>query len=68
MRTQDTKTPQVKLSSTVFPSDEDKATWAKLSDEERLAAIEASEQEGFESGIADKTSALELISETRAES
>lgn len=58
----------VAFSSTVFPTDEDRALWESLSDEQRQALIVQSEQSAFESGISDKISLQELMSETRAES
>lgn len=58
----------VAFSSTVFPTDEDRALWESLSDEQRQALIVQSEQSAFESGISDQISLQELLSETRAES
>jgi len=58
----------VTFSSTVFPSSEDIALWEKLSDEQRQVLITQSEQSAFESGIAEKSSLQELLSETRSES
>ena len=57
----------IAFSSTVFPTNEDKALWERLSDEQRQALIMQSEQSAFDSGVADKYSLSELLSETRAE-
>ena len=59
---------EVSFSSTVFPTDADKALWESLSDEQRQALIAQSEQSALESGIADNVSLQELLSESRAES
>lgn len=57
----------IRFTSTVFPTDEDKALWASLSDEQRRAVIEQSEQAGFDSGVAERASLHEILSEIRAE-
>lgn len=40
------------FTSTVFPDAEDMKVWDNMSDAEKIAEIKASEQDGFESGIA----------------
>lgn len=57
----------IRFTSTVFPTDEDKALWASLNDEQRRAVIEQSEQVGFDSGIAERASLHEILSEIRTE-
>ena len=57
----------IKLSSTVFPTGEDIALWQSLSDDQRRAIIERDEQAALDSGIADKASLHEILTETRAE-
>ena len=57
----------IKFSSTVHPTAEDRALWESLSDEQRVAIIERDEQAGFDSGVADKASLQEILTETRAE-
>jgi len=57
----------IKFNSSVFPTDEDKELWASLSDEQRHAVIEESEQAGFDSGVAERASLHEILSELRAE-
>jgi len=57
----------IRFTSTVFPTNEDKALWAQLSDEQRHALIAQSEQAGFDSGVAESTSLHEILAEVRAE-
>lgn len=58
----------ISFTSTVFPTDADRALWERLNDEQRQALIVQSEQSAFESGIAEKISLQDILSETRAES
>lgn len=57
----------ITFTSTVFPTDEDKALWASLTDEQRRAVIAQSEQAGFDSGVAERASLHEILGELRAE-
>ncbi|MDA0240229.1 MAG: hypothetical protein O3A84_09420 [Proteobacteria bacterium] len=57
----------ISFTSTVFPTEEDRALWESLSDEQRQALIVQSEKSAYESGVSDKASLQELLSETRAE-
>lgn len=59
--------PNIAFTSTVFPTDENKVLWARLSDEQRCALIERSEQAGFDSGVAERTSLDEILNEVRSE-
>lgn len=59
--------PDFRFASTVFPTDEDKALWARLNDEQRHALIERSEQAGFDSGVAERASLREILAEVRTE-
>jgi hypothetical protein len=66
----DTKTSdisEIKFTSTVFPTDEDRKLWESLGPEQRLAVIRHDEQAAFESGIAERASMAEIIAEARRE-
>ncbi|WP_339854311.1 hypothetical protein [uncultured Nisaea sp.] len=58
---------EVKFSSTVCPSPEDKALWSHLSADQRRTLVVDSEQAAFEGGVSESTSLSELLNETRAE-
>jgi len=57
--------PDVKFSSTVFPTEEDAALWESLSPEEQRAIIARDEEVGFRSGIAPKESLTARLARVR---
>lgn len=59
--------PDLSISSSVFPTAEDKAMWTGLSDDQRHAIILHDEQSGFESGIASNSDLQDLLTEVRSE-
>ena len=58
---------KISFTSTVCPTEEDKALWASLSDVEREALLIADERKAYESGVAENASMEKLLTETRAE-
>ena len=65
MKTRDIKS--LTFTSIAQPTADDIALWESLSDEERAAIIERDEQAAFESGVAEKASLREVVSEAREE-
>lgn len=56
-----------KLSSTVFPTAEDRALWESLSPAERLAIVTRDEDAGARSGVARNASLHEILADLRAQ-
>jgi len=56
-----------RLSSTVFPTDEDMKLWNSFTPEERQAFIIEAEENGFQSGVAPAESVEERLARVRAE-
>jgi hypothetical protein len=66
----DTKTADISgisFTSSVFPTPADTALWDSLTPAQRLAIIERDEDEGFRSGVADKSSMQDILAGVLAE-
>lgn len=60
-----TRTLDTKFTSSVFPTAEDRAFWGSLTLEQRLALVRQDEQDGFDSGVAERSSMAEILAEAR---
>jgi hypothetical protein len=66
----DTKTVDIsgiRFSSTVYPTAEDQTLWDSLTPEQRMAILVRDEEEAFRSGVAEASSAQEILAEVLAE-
>jgi hypothetical protein len=55
----------IRFTSSVFPTPEDRALWESLTPEQRLALVRQDEQGGFDSGVAERSSMAEILTEAR---